>query len=69
MINFEIDVSRGMKLGLQGRVDDRDVADDTRRFLVDTSWDYMLETKGWVGVECHEHLNNPSELKFHGCGR
>lgn len=29
----------------------------------------MLEAKGWVGVECHKHLDNPSELNFHGCGK
>jgi len=29
----------------------------------------MLEAEGRVGVECHKHLDNPSELKLHGCGR
>jgi hypothetical protein len=68
-MSLEINVSWVIELGLQRRIDDRDVPEDTRRMMVDTSWDNILEAEGWVGVECQKRLNNPSEFKFHGGGR
>jgi hypothetical protein len=37
--------------------------------VVDTAWQYMLETEGWDGMNRQKHFKNPTKFKFHISGR